>query len=136
VRQAALAAVNVLDVVPVRIADWEDDGRCIVVRRPRPYAAWYLLPLEWLRYALAVRRIRLDPTGSVAWRACDGARPVGAIVAGVRQACGPDAEPVEERLGQLIRRLHKEGLVAYRDFDCIRGPEGRQIAAPARTALP
>jgi hypothetical protein len=123
----ALHTVNVLDVVPVRLADWEDHGTRVVLVRSRPRAPWYLLPFEWLRSALAVRRIRLDAVGSTVWRACDGTRRGSAIAAAVRSAFGDQAEPVEERVGQLLRRLRAEGLLAYRDIDQIRGQAGRQL---------
>jgi hypothetical protein len=128
VTHRSLETVNVLDVIPVRLADWEVHDDRVVVIRPRPRVAWYLLPIEWLRVALAVRRIRLDAVGSTAWRACDGARTGDAIVARVRGEFGADAEPVEERLGHLIRRLRREGLLAYRGIDQIRGPEGRMVS--------
>jgi hypothetical protein len=130
VRRADLGTVNVLDVVPVRLGDWEDAGDHVVVVRPPPRAAWYFLPVEWLRWALAVRRIRLDAVGSAAWRACDGTRRTGDIVPLIRSAFGADAEPIEDRLGQLIRRLRREGLLAYRDHDTMRGAPGRVLAPP------
>jgi hypothetical protein len=124
--------VNILDVVPVRLADWEDDGERVVLVRPTPRVPWYLLPVEWLRWALAVRRIRLDAVGSVAWRACDGTRTTADVVPLIRSAFGAEAEPIEARAGQLIRRLRREGLLAYRDHDTIRGAPGR-AHAPRRT---
>jgi hypothetical protein len=127
---AGLQTVNVLDVTPIRLADWEDHEECVVVVRPKPQVRWYLLPIEWLRYALAVHRIRLDPIGSLVWRGCDGAQTVAEIVSGVREVFGPDAEPVEQRLGQLIRRLRQEGLLAYRGLDVVRGQPGRTVERP------
>jgi len=126
----SLKDVNVLDVVPVRLAEWEDHGTHVVLLRPRPHAPWYLLPLEWLRVALAVRRIRLDAVGSAAWRACDGTATGSAVVASVRREFGAEAEPVEQRLGQLIRRLRREGLLAYRDIDALPGSIGRCVTDP------
>jgi hypothetical protein len=123
-----LRDANVLDLTPLRIADWEDHGDRVVVVRPRPAAPWYLLAIEWLRYALAVRRIRLDAVGSAVWRACDGRNAVADIVNQVRGAFGERVEPVEARLGGLIRRLRSEGLLAYREFDPIQGAEGRPVA--------
>jgi hypothetical protein len=119
--------VNLLDVVPVRAARWEEQEYRVVVLRPRPHAPWYLLPLEWLRFAMAVRRIRLDRVGSAAWRDCDGNRTVGDVARRLRSAFGEPAEPVEERLGHLIRSLRREGLLAYRH------PDG---ASPAGTGGP
>ncbi|MDH5196673.1 MAG: PqqD family protein [Gemmatimonadota bacterium] len=128
--RGGLASVNVLDVTPVRLADWEDHDDRVVIIRPRPRVPWYLLPIESLRYGLAVRRIRLDPIGSLAWRSSDGTRTVAEIVCIVREAIGTDAEPVEQRLGQLIRRLRQEGLLAYRDLDTVPGPPGQAVELP------
>jgi hypothetical protein len=115
--RANLSGTNLLDVVPVRTARWEQDGDRVVLHRPRPRAPWYLLPLEWLRFALAVRRIRLDQVGSAAWRDCDGHRTVGDVATRLRAAFGEAVEPVEERLGSLVRMLRREGLLAYHRID-------------------
>lgn len=128
--RAGIHTVNVLDVVPVRLADWEEHADAVVLIRPRPRAPWYLLPLEWLRHLLAVRRIRLDATGSAVWRACDGRRTVADVAPAVRETFGVDAEPVEQRVGLLVRRLRREGLLAYRDYDDRRGAPGRAITPP------
>ena len=129
-RPAGLGAVNLLDVVPVRLADWREDGDRVVLVRPPPRASWYLLPVEWLRWALAVRRIRLDAVGSAAWRACDGTRSAADIVPLIRSTFGADAEPIEQRMGVLIRRLRGEGLLAYRDHDDIPRAPGRAVSPP------
>jgi hypothetical protein len=125
-----LASLSVLDVTPVRLADWEDHEDHAVVLRPHPRAPWYLLPLEWLRYLLAVRRIRLDAMGSAVWRGCDGSQTVAEIALDIRASFGADAEPAEQRVGLLIRRLRREGLLAYRDHDDTRGLSGRAVPAP------
>jgi len=125
-----LNAVNVLDVSPMRLADWEEHGDRVVLIRPRPRVSWYLLPLEWLRYLLAVRRIRLDAMGSAVWRACDGHHTVAEIAPAIRGAFRADAEPVEQRVGVLVRRLRHEGLLAYRDHDDTRGLTGRAVPTP------
>jgi len=125
-----LTKVNVLDVVPVRLADWENHADHVVVIRPHPRVPWHLLLLEWVRYGLAVRRIRLDPIGSMAWRNCDGALTVAEIAEIVREVVGTVAEPVEQRLGQLIRRLRNEGLLAYRDLEIVPSRTGRAVELP------
>ncbi len=66
---------------------------------------------------MAVRRIRLDRPGSVAWRLMDGRRRVGEMAAAMRRELGDEVEPVEERVGQLIRLLRRDDLVAYAEDD-------------------
>lgn len=122
-----LSTVNVLDVIPIRLADWEAQGNQVVLIRPRPRARWLLLPIEWLRYLLAVRRIRLDAVGSAAWLACNGTRATHDLVPLIRAAFGTTAEPVEQRLGQLVRRLRQEGLLAYRGHDPSPGLPGHPL---------
>jgi hypothetical protein len=66
---------------------------------------------------MAPPRIRLDEVGSFAWTRLDGRTTVGEIAAELRQRFGDQAEPVEQRLGQFVRVLRRERLVAYRGYD-------------------
>lgn len=115
-RFRALEAVNLLELAPVRLAAWtECDGR-VIIERPKPAAPALRRPGEWLRYWLAVRRIRLDERGSHAWELLDGSRTVADVAEALRRRFGESVEPAEERAGELVRRLHAEDLVAYPEW--------------------
>ena len=116
-RSQALERVNLLELAPVRLARWEDDGERVVIERPKP-VAWRPVG-QLLRYWLAVRRIRLDARGSAVWRCLDGSTTVEQVAATLRSQFGKEVEPAEERIGQLVRMLHTEDLVAFPGWDRI-----------------
>lgn len=115
-RDSPLREVNLLDLAPARTADWaEREGR-VVVERPRPEKR-IGAALEWVSWFLSVRRIRLDAFGSHAWKRFDGERRVAEVAVELRGEFGEVVEPVEERLGEFVRRLRREGLLAYPEWD-------------------
>lgn len=121
-RQAeALEKINLLDLVPIRRAHWQEVGDCVVIERPKPSGSGLRGLLEWLRYRLAVRRIRLDERGSRAWLLLDGLHTVGEVASALRLEFGELVEPAEERIGHLVRMLHKEELLAYPGWDDLTG---------------
>ena len=126
-RTAQLDNVNLLDLRPVRLAEWEDDGERVVILRPRPprRGRWHVVHV--LIYHMAARRIRLDPVGSAAWRLLDGAHTVSEIAARLSSQFGERAEPADVRLGLLIRALRREELIGYPgwDDDAIRAAATR-----------
>jgi hypothetical protein len=70
-----------------------------------------------LFYLLAAQRLRLDQMGSASWLLLDGEHSVAEVAAMLRERFGEDVEPVEERLGHLVRVLRREGLVVYPEWD-------------------
>lgn len=110
-----LETVNLLELAPIRVASWEEnvDGRVTVERR-KPVGEGVRL---WLRYWLAVRRVRLDERGSFTWQLLDGSHTVAEIAERVRDRFGEAVEPAEERVGHLVRFLHREDLVRYPNRD-------------------
>lgn len=112
-----LAALNVVEVAPFRVAHWEAtaDGRAVLIR-PRPRRGPGAVR-RWERYLLGARRIRLDEVGTAVWELLDGRRTVGDVAAAIRARFGGRAEPAEERVGHLIRILRREGLAGYRGVD-------------------
>jgi len=110
-----------LELAPIRRAIWQEvDGR-VVIDRPKPGGSGLHGVIEWLRYWLAMRRIRLDKQGSRAWQLLDGSRTVGEAANALRLEFGEVVEPVEERLGHLVRMLHNEELLAYPGWDDVTG---------------
>lgn len=116
-----LAGVNLLEIAPVRLAGWEDREGRVVLERPRPLSRGLRGLLERLAFQMASRRVRLDAIGSSAWKSFDGATTVGEAARALREEFGEAAEPAEERLGQLVRMLRREGMVGYPGWDEPRG---------------
>lgn len=73
--------------------------------------------MSMLSYKMATKKICLDEVGSFAWRLFDGERTVGEVAEELRQAFGEAVEPVEDRLGELVRMMHREDLIAYPGWD-------------------
>ncbi len=116
-REDPLATVNLLELRPVRRAEWREvDGR-VVIERPRPTATGLRAASEWLSFLMSTRLIRLDPKGTFAWLRLDGARSVQQLAEEMRAEFGTEIEPAEERLGILIRQLRSQDLVAYPGWD-------------------
>lgn len=116
-RSSALEAVNLLDLAPVRLAAWEEVTDCVVILRPRPCKRRIPPLWEWFRYLLSAKRIRLDEFGSFVWHRLDGNCKIEEVAHELRERFGPKVEPVEERVGHLIRMLRQEELVAYPGWD-------------------
>jgi hypothetical protein len=116
-----LAGVNLLELAPARAAEWREAGERAVLLRPPPGGAgWRRLP-EWLSFQLSTRRIRLDEVGTFVWRRLDGRSAVRQVAAELRARFGEQVEPAEERVGKLIRLLHRERLVTYPGFEAPSG---------------
>ena len=112
---------NLLELVPLRAASWtEDDGR-VVVEIPAPSRPWRE-PLAWLSSKMSTKKVRLDEVGSFAWNRFDGRATVGEVAAALRERFGDRVEPAEERLGTLVRQLHRGRLIGYPGYDEFSGP--------------
>lgn len=121
-----LARTNLLELAPVRAADWEEHDDQVVLVRPRPKVTGLRSGIEWIGYQLAPRRLRLDPIGSLAWRRLDGTSTVARVAEDVRERFGDASEPTEERLGKLVRLLRRDSFVVLPPWD----PRPRTEAAP------
>jgi len=111
-----LEGVNLLHVHPIREARWRDEDDTVVLERIPPRATGVMSGLgARVDHWLGTPRLRLDATGSFAWRRFDGTTTVGQVVEEVRQAFGTEAEPVEQRLGAFVRLLRRERLVSYKE---------------------
>lgn len=115
-----LGEINLLELRPVRLAEWEEreDGVLVLIR-PRPRGRGLRVALERLMSHAATQRIRMDHVGKVAWLALDGARTVGDVAALLRERFGASAEPAEERLGTLVQMLRREGFLGYPGYDVV-----------------
>ncbi len=126
-RERGLEGVNLLGLAPFRIADWEEDEGRAVVLRPRPTSRGPRGLLDRFFYRMSARRIKLDEVGTFVWNRLDGKRTVRELADGLDAEFGKRVQPVEERLGHLIRLLRQEGLVGYPGWD--EKEEGRPRTA-------
>jgi len=122
-RRNDLANVDLLGIAPVRLAAWEESEGRVTVTRPRPVEGGLRGLAELFSFWMSVRRIRLDEMGSFCWRLFDGRRTVGAVAAALHERFGEAVEPAGERVGQLVRVLRYQGMLAYPGWDSI--PEDR-----------
>jgi hypothetical protein len=114
-RRSELEDINLLELAPRRVTEWSEvDGR--VVLRLQPPAQRWRSPLKWLSYRLSAKTVRLDDIGSLAWRLFDGRRSVAEVAEELRATFGERVEPAEERLGMLVRMMHRGGRIDYSDF--------------------
>ena len=117
---------NLLDMTPVREVEWEEDESGVVTLvRSRPRVRGPRSMGRWVSFMLAPPRIRLDAVGSVAWLRMSGTLKVGDLAALVREDFGERVDPVNQRLGHLVRLLKRERFVSYlelRDPTRFSGP--------------
>jgi len=78
-RPDELESVNLLELIPVRIAEWEERAERVVVIRPTSSRKGLVGLIDRFLYLLSARRIRLDPIGTFAWVNLDGERTVGEV---------------------------------------------------------
>ena len=110
------AGSNLLELMPIRKAGWSEKAGRVVVEVPTPRRPWRA-PLAWLSSKTSSKRVRLDEVGSLAWTLLDGRRTVGSVAGVLRERFGDRVEPAEERLGVLLRSLHRGGLIGYAGYD-------------------
>jgi hypothetical protein len=112
-----LKKINLLEVAPRRMAEWEEHEDYILVVRPIPKGKGFGRLVNRLLYEMSSKRIKLDEVGSVAWLHMDGQKTVGDIADVLRDRFGEAIEPAEERLGQLVWVMRREWLVEYSGID-------------------
>lgn len=116
-RRDPLQDVNLLELAPVRLADWEDADDRVVLIRPTPRDRGVRGVVRRLLNQAATQRIRLDPIGAAAWLALDGTRSVTEVAELLRAEFGERVEPAEQRVGALVQMLRREGFLGYPGFD-------------------
>lgn len=116
-RSEALDGTNLLDIAPVRTADWEEKGGRIVVLRPKPRRRGIKGALDWLLHLMSARKIKLDEIGTFAWLRLDGVQTVAQVAHQIEREFGDRVRPAEEKLGYLVRVLRREGLLGYPGWD-------------------
>ncbi|MDE3033470.1 MAG: PqqD family protein [Acidobacteriota bacterium] len=97
-----------LALVPVQVLPWEPgEGDTVVLVRPKILSPRW----GWLVRLMAkpVYRVKLDPRGTAAWRACDGTATVAQVIEAVAEAFPGAADPVRTAL--FLRELALGGFI-------------------------
>jgi hypothetical protein len=116
-QREALANLNLLELTPVRVAEWEEvDGRVILIR-PLPKTRGLRRLIDRLLFEMSTRRVRLDEVGSAAWQLLDGQRTVEDVAAALRAQFGDAVDPAEERVGLLLRYFYQQLFVEFPGVD-------------------
>lgn len=116
-REKRLEGVNMLELAPYRLAEWEEVDGQVILLRPRPQTRGFRGWLDRVFHSLSAQRVRLDEAGSFAWMSFDGERTVGEVAALMEEEFGSRIDPVEERLGHHVWILRREGFLAYPEWD-------------------
>ncbi len=110
-KQSRQEPLNLLELVPHRLRDWErsEEGR-VVILKPKlgdnPIGRWLMARMPQPYY-----RINLDDFGSHVWELCDGNTTVREIGKALRQRFGDSVEPVYDRLAIFFRQLERGRLI-------------------------
>lgn len=106
-----LQGLNLLDLIPVRLQEWEltPDNQVIILvpKFTSRFLRTWLLP----RLKHPYIRIKLDSYGSEVWRNCDGKTSVASIARILQQKFGEKIEPVYDRLAIFIRQSVRTDLM-------------------------
>ena len=111
-RDTRWEGVNLLEVSPWPVAVWSEIDGMVVLELPAPEQPWRT-PLAWVGYTMSTKKVRLDDVGSFAWKLFDGRRSVSEVAARLAVEFGERVAPAEERLGELVRMLHRGGMLSY-----------------------
>lgn len=109
-RRKSEPTANLLDLVPVRVLEYDTDeeGR-VTLRKPRFRSRLLLGFLP--RLARRQDTVRLDRYGSHVWELIDGTADVREIGVSLREVFGEEVEPVYHRLGLFCRQLAANGFI-------------------------
>ena len=119
-RRESEAGPNLLDMTPRREVTWEEDEAGVVTLvRERPAIRGPRSLGRWISFMMAPPRIRLDDVGSYAWLQMNGSLEVRELARLVQVEFGDRVEPVNQRLGQLIRLLKRERFLSYSESQSV-----------------
>ena len=125
--------INLLQLKPERQFGWEinpetEDTVTILVPKFRgKFLGKWLQPKLKRPYF----RVKLDAYGTLVWQSCDGQNSVYDIGQKLRKRFTENVEPLYERLGDFMRQLERNQLIAYNNIKEIEAqrlqPESAQI---------
>jgi hypothetical protein len=119
---------NILDMVPQRSFDWEEDEKkgTVIVKMPR------FRSRLGKKFCSLIKKdqtynVKLDEKNSFIWKLCDGKRSVREIAKSVFDKYGEEVEPLYQRIGELFHIMESNRLITYKKKkDDLGDAGGRQ----------
>jgi hypothetical protein len=119
---------NILDMVPQRAYEWEEDEKkgIVIVKMPR------FKSRLGKKFCSTIKKdqtynVKLDEKNSFIWKLCDGKRSVKEIAKSVLDKYEEDVEPVYQRVGELFNIMESNGLITYKKKKDDLGDAGGRL---------
>lgn len=116
-RSRTLPEVNLLDLIPKRLIEYEAGEDSIVTLLAPRFKSGILR--KWLQPRLKrpLLKVKLDEIGSAAWLLCDGKRSVKEIAQPLRERFQDKIEPCYDRLGAFLGQLEGAHFICYLNYE-------------------
>ena len=105
---------NVLDMIPVRLHEWEEGDDAVSIKVPRFKSRLGMRFCRWLKKIPTIN-VNPDKHSSEAWRLCDGKNTVRFIAQSLHEKFGEEVEPPYERVSELMSIMELNGLITYKN---------------------
>lgn len=105
---------NVLDMIPVRLHEWEEGEDAVIIKVPRFKSRFGMRFCRWLKKTPMIN-VKPDRHSSEAWRLCDGKNTVRSIADSLSVKFGDEVEPAYERVSELMGIMEMNGLITYKN---------------------
>ncbi len=104
--------MNLLEFIPIRQFEWKENN-LITVKVPRFRSKLGRKFCGLIKKEFTFN-VNLDKYSSYTWKLCDGERTVREIRDLLKQEFGEEVEPVNERLGELLRIMERNRLITLK----------------------
>ena len=101
---------DIKELYPVRLCEHEiQDGLVVVLfKNTKPS---FIERIFFKKLIEKPYKIDLDEVGSFIWHLCEGNRSIADIMKVTHDEFGENIEPVEDRVTQFIKQMHKTKLI-------------------------
>jgi hypothetical protein len=120
-RDRRRSEVNLLDLIPERIIEFEVDEACIVTILAPRFRNRLMKLLFAQRLSSRHIKVKLDDIGSEVWLLCDGTRNVKEIAELLTEKFKERIEPCHDRLGVFFQQLEMARFISYKNLgQCLK----------------
>ena len=106
--------INLLDLKPERIIEWEDGENGIAILLVPKFRKGILARFLQPRLKRPFHRVHLDEYGTFIWNLCDGTRTVKEVADSLKAVHGEKVEPVYQRAGFFVQSLVRNQFVSLK----------------------